>query len=142
MFESIILPGIVALLVSLLTFHLKERHTDRSQEFKDYTKLCSNLRSSIIKSNPAMAETDFICHAKDMLFMIDNSEYFDEDKKKFIHEMINTLEYQFAYITIADIDKETLEENKSTAITSVNNISIEIRKNQKISLKRFLPKLW
>ena len=142
MFNSIILPGMVALLVTLLTNYLKDKHNERNEEFKEYEKLGSYLRRSVIKSNPSIHEADFIWHVRDMQFMLDNSKYIDNGKKKLINEMINTLECQFAYITKLDLDKETLEDNKKTAITSINNISIEFKniQDKEITFKKILSK--
>ena len=120
--NNVLLPGLIALTVSLITIYIKERISSKSDSKKELLLLCKEIRKTIFKTQPECYEEDFTYSIKEIESQINNAKYFNGDKVDLIKEKVKNMKYSFTSLTNKDIDNA----KKQSIREQINNTICEI----------------
>ena len=128
-YYNILIPALVALLVSLITIYLTDKRKRRTGSKSMFNKICADVQRIILRNNPDIYEEDFNYHIKELEYQVISSIYLDKELKSSLEDKLQNLKYQFTDLTRSDLDQYKREESKTNAISTIQTIRSIIEVN-------------
>lgn len=128
-FYDILLPGFIALFVSLLTSYLTDKTRKKQDEKKRIIQICIEIQRIILRNSPELYEEDFICEVGEIDYFMRNSKYIKKDIREKILDKLKNLKYQYTDLTRDEINGNELIGNRMIAKGTVEEIRTCIEQN-------------
>lgn len=119
---EVILSGVVALVVSLITTRLSLRDSSKNYEFHSAEQLLNKIHRAINTRSPGMHEETVTCDGHELALLLKNSEFFDGASIESVNDRLTLLKYQYTELTREGLATQTLEGKRVQARATVESI--------------------
>ena len=130
-YGDVILPGFIALLVSLLTIYVNNLMQARKKFENDIVDSCKKIIRIIFRNEPAWYEEDFLVEVNEIKYLLDRKNYLKKECCELLKEKIKNIKYQFADLTLEGVPNAKMSKDKEAAAMTISEIRYAVETNSK-----------